>query len=125
MSALGQKQTLQSVRPMSALPSKADIGACRRGVRFVPLADSCTAAITAGICDRRNALYPRKRTSVERSDMSAVGQKRTYALRFLPRRSRGVSLANGQLISEIESGSALDMGQVLLIGTDLVLTFDD
>ena len=26
MSALGQKQTLQSVRPMSALPPKADIG---------------------------------------------------------------------------------------------------
>src|SRR6516165_9467989 len=39
MSALGQKQTLQSVRPMSALPPKADIAECCRHVRFVPKAD--------------------------------------------------------------------------------------
>ena len=39
MSALGQKQTLQSVRPMSALPPKADIGTQPRDVRFVPKAD--------------------------------------------------------------------------------------
>jgi hypothetical protein len=39
MSALGQKQTLQSVRLMSALPPKADIGTQSRNVRFVPKAD--------------------------------------------------------------------------------------
>jgi hypothetical protein len=39
MSALGQKQTLQHVRVMSALPPKADIGQRRGHVRFVPKAD--------------------------------------------------------------------------------------
>jgi hypothetical protein len=39
MSALGEKQTLQSVRPMSALPPKADIVECEGDVRFVPKAD--------------------------------------------------------------------------------------
>ena len=39
MSALGQKQTLQHVRAMSALPPKADIGTQPRNVRFVPIAD--------------------------------------------------------------------------------------
>ena len=37
MSALGQKQTLRGVRPMSALPPKADIGSGDRDVRFVPI----------------------------------------------------------------------------------------
>jgi len=36
MSALGQKRTLQSVRPMSALPPKADIIERDPHVRFVP-----------------------------------------------------------------------------------------
>ena len=45
MSALGQKQTLEYVRDMSALPPKADIGTQPCDVRFVPKADSCTAAI--------------------------------------------------------------------------------
>src|SRR6516165_9773164 len=45
MSALGQKQTSQCVCAMSALPPKADIGTQSRNVRFVPIADSCTAAI--------------------------------------------------------------------------------
>src|SRR6516225_10397029 len=44
MSALGQKQTSAHVRVMSALPPKADIGTQSRNVRFVPKADSCTAA---------------------------------------------------------------------------------
>src|SRR5262249_7231492 len=44
MSALGQKRTLCGVRSMSALPPKADIGTQSRNVRFVPKADSCTAA---------------------------------------------------------------------------------
>ena len=39
MSALGQKQTLGKVRPMSALPPKADIGTHSRDVCFVPKAD--------------------------------------------------------------------------------------
>jgi hypothetical protein len=39
MSALGQKQTLQHVRTMSALPPKADIGTQPRNVRFVPFPD--------------------------------------------------------------------------------------
>ena len=39
MSALGQKQTLQGVSPMSALPPKADIGTRSPNVRFVPKAD--------------------------------------------------------------------------------------
>src|SRR6516225_3633290 len=39
MSALGQKQTLRHLQPMSALPPKADIGTQPRDVRFVPKAD--------------------------------------------------------------------------------------
>ena len=38
MYALGQKRTLQNVRPMSALPAKADITERRGHVRFVPKA---------------------------------------------------------------------------------------
>ena len=37
--ALGQKQTSQQVRAMSALPPKADIADVMRDVRFVPKAD--------------------------------------------------------------------------------------
>src|SRR5262249_2629211 len=44
MSAMGQKQTLQSVRPMSALPPKADIDWSDWNVRFVPKADICDTA---------------------------------------------------------------------------------
>jgi hypothetical protein len=44
MSALGQKQTLQSVRPMSALPPKADIVHGSGNVRFVPKADIVAAS---------------------------------------------------------------------------------
>src|SRR5262249_6244355 len=40
ISALGQKQTLKSLDPMSALPPKADIETQPRNVRFVPKADS-------------------------------------------------------------------------------------
>src|SRR5215467_97559 len=39
MSALGHKQTFRSVKPMSALPPKADIGTQSWNVRFVPKAD--------------------------------------------------------------------------------------
>jgi hypothetical protein len=41
MSALGQKQTSEQVRAMSALPPKADIGTQPPDVRFVPEAHSC------------------------------------------------------------------------------------
>jgi hypothetical protein len=44
MSALGQKQTWRTEIPMSALPPKADIAARQLNVRFVPKADSCSAA---------------------------------------------------------------------------------
>jgi hypothetical protein len=39
MSALGHKRTFRSLRPMSALPPKADIGTLSGNVRFVPKAD--------------------------------------------------------------------------------------
>jgi hypothetical protein len=45
MSAMGQKQTSDCRPSMSALPPKADIGRRELNVRFVPEADSCTAAI--------------------------------------------------------------------------------
>src|SRR5215469_15701151 len=44
MSALGQKQTSRHLQLMSALPPKADVAKLRCHVRFVPKADSCTAA---------------------------------------------------------------------------------
>src|SRR5262249_38312218 len=40
-----QTQTLKRLRPMSALPPKADIAERGRHVRFVPKADMCSAAI--------------------------------------------------------------------------------
>ena len=39
MSALGRKQTLNRVHPMSAIPPKADIDRYASHVRFVPIAD--------------------------------------------------------------------------------------
>jgi hypothetical protein len=39
MSAMGQKQTLEHVRVMSALPPKADMDSAACDVRFVPKAD--------------------------------------------------------------------------------------
>jgi hypothetical protein len=42
MSALGQKQTLKHVRPMSALHPKADMDGYSPNVRFVPKVDSCS-----------------------------------------------------------------------------------
>jgi hypothetical protein len=44
MSALGQKRTFGEDETMSALPPKADIVQHGGNVRFVPGADSCTAA---------------------------------------------------------------------------------
>ena len=44
MSALGQKQTFALQQAMSALPPKADMCSALGDVRFVPKANSCTAA---------------------------------------------------------------------------------
>ena len=44
MSALGQKQTCAVQKAMSALPPITDICRALAHVRFVPIADSCTAA---------------------------------------------------------------------------------
>jgi hypothetical protein len=41
----GHKRKFCDACPMSALPPKADIAERNRDVRFVPQADSCTAAI--------------------------------------------------------------------------------
>jgi hypothetical protein len=46
---MGQKQTSEHVRVLSALLPKADIGTQPRDVRFVPKADSCTAEINAAL----------------------------------------------------------------------------
>jgi hypothetical protein len=48
MSASGQKQTSRPEISMSALPPKADIVQHGGDVRFVPIADICTAEITGG-----------------------------------------------------------------------------
>src|SRR6516225_11260218 len=47
MSPLGQKRTSERLYTMSALPPKAGIGTQPLNVRFVPKADSCTAANSA------------------------------------------------------------------------------
>ena len=41
---------LHNVRPMSAFPPKADVAQHDRDVRFVPKADSCTAAKIIKLC---------------------------------------------------------------------------
>ena len=47
MYSSGHLQTSGGVRPMSAVPPKADIDRPSQHVRFVPQPDSCTAAIAA------------------------------------------------------------------------------
>ena len=49
MSALGQKRTFAAQKVMSALPPKADMCSALGDVRFVPIADSCTAANSVAI----------------------------------------------------------------------------
>jgi hypothetical protein len=44
MSALGQKQTLERIQSLSALPPKADMDHHGRDVRFVPIADMALTA---------------------------------------------------------------------------------
>jgi hypothetical protein len=81
MSALGHKQTFGKVRPMSALPPKADIVQHDRDVRFVPIADIVKVTRSPR---RRRQVGPRewqapasKRTSLAAMVMSALCQKQT------------------------------------------------
>jgi hypothetical protein len=60
MYALGQKQTSRLEAAMSALPPKADIAQRRPDVRFVPKADSCTAAKTRAGGRRRRGQGDRR-----------------------------------------------------------------
>jgi hypothetical protein len=56
MSTLGQKQTLQGVRVMSALPPKADIARQRFDVRFVPFPDIATLILKLQNSQRRTTI---------------------------------------------------------------------
>ena len=60
MSALGQKRTLARVHIMSALAPKADMDRHGLDVRFVPEANSCTAA------KRRNSITSSAAGSLEK-----------------------------------------------------------
>ena len=73
MSALGQKRTLGKVRLMSALHRRADIGTRSRNVRFVPKADSCTAA------NSRAGNDPAGLTTGERTDRGDGSSERESA----------------------------------------------
>jgi hypothetical protein len=67
MSALGHKRTLKRLQPMSALPPKAGIAGCNRHVRFVPKADSCTAAINAALLGQVLSNSPGAISALKRS----------------------------------------------------------
>ena len=57
----GQSRTLTRARTMSALPPKADIAEREHHVRFVPKADSCSAALNCnekGTCDEGPIIGP-------------------------------------------------------------------
>src|SRR6516225_2332969 len=58
MSALGQKRTSAHVRPMSALPPKADMGTQPRNVCFVPKADKvhCSKIVRYSITSSARAI---------------------------------------------------------------------
>jgi hypothetical protein len=57
LSALGHKRTLEVARVMSALPAKADIVEPNRHVRFVPKADTRTAAIAPCTALRQASIF--------------------------------------------------------------------
>jgi hypothetical protein len=54
MSAMGQKQTLTSVKPMSALPPKAEIVEGDHHVRFVPEAEVKVCSVIGGLTPQSN-----------------------------------------------------------------------
>jgi hypothetical protein len=75
MSALGQKQTSRSEIAMSALPPKADIAKHCWDVRFVPKADSRTAANT--IATRSPLRRPERRIFLTSArSILGLGKKR-------------------------------------------------
>src|SRR5215471_20462136 len=97
MSALGQKQTLQSVRPMSALPLKADIRRYGRHVRFAPTAD-------IGPCVIQFSRLPRKanaRNQSGRGDGRVASCGSGQSLRMARLSSNGMSEA---ISAKIKSG---------------------
>jgi len=57
MSALGQKQTFNDGRPMSALPPKADMDQHGRDVCFVPKADIAQPALVETSKKKEAALF--------------------------------------------------------------------
>src|SRR5215469_9237444 len=73
MSALGQKRTLTHVHGMSALPPKADIAERRCHVRFVPKADSCTAAILSLFEHLVGLRKQRRRLVMQKGRCDAMG----------------------------------------------------
>jgi hypothetical protein len=77
MSALGHKRIFGPRNAMSGLPLKADIGERNQDVRFVPKADSCTAAIHIARRSRRVFIRP------SRKDISSgdVNQRRSVNFR--------------------------------------------
>src|SRR5262249_46457977 len=90
MSALGQKQTSAHVRSMSALPPIADIGTQPLNVRFVPKADSCTAAkLPGGLgsyvpIDEQAPLSSTTREAASRNSLALRSSPRPVSI---PRRS--------------------------------------
>jgi hypothetical protein len=71
MSALGQKRTLAYVGYLSALPPKANIAERHHHVRFVPKADSCTAA-KLRFCNRNIRYNGRRRTHSQRTTLRSL-----------------------------------------------------
>ena len=69
MSALGQKQTFECIRAMSALPPKADIGTQPPYVRFVPKADIALIPKTANSAMPIQDMARRPLSRLELSDL--------------------------------------------------------
>ena len=69
MSAMGQKQTLEHVRVMSALPPKADIDRREQHVRFVPEADTTFPSLWRHEDCREDSVY-QHRNGGDRNDVT-------------------------------------------------------
>jgi hypothetical protein len=99
MSALGQKQTLQGVNPMSALPATADIGTQSWNVRFVPKADMGGLSHS----DQASPL-------ASRGDLHAKGNNCKHRPTAMKKNSRSYhqaagNRANGGALQNISEGS--------------------
>jgi hypothetical protein len=75
MSAMGQKQTSEQVRAMSALPPKADIDQHGRDVRFVPKADIMQCSNSRSIGTSTDEFLPAGNAGWQRARCSACGKK--------------------------------------------------